>query len=230
MATSSTMSTILALIGSLINGAGRHHERCGRAKRWFASPQAGSGVIENNAIENANNIGAVLKIHNGNTNNSTATWTGVYTELFEISDNSFGGTSGQAGTSRWLRRMGASTNGCATSSSSAICSPGTTGAQGGRQLMASAVDRNGARQRVLHAGNGTSTYRDLRCAARATRLRTAPGDRRRGLQQYLLRAFRWVLTRVASNSVPPAPWAPPPTIAMRGITSSTGTSSPVDRA
>ncbi len=51
-------------------------------------------VIENNTFENANNIGAVLKLHNGNTNNSIATWTGVYTELIEISDNWFGGTAG----------------------------------------------------------------------------------------------------------------------------------------
>jgi hypothetical protein len=50
-------------------------------------------VIENNTIVNANNIGAVLKLHNANPS-SAATWSGVYTELIEISDNWFGGTSG----------------------------------------------------------------------------------------------------------------------------------------
>ncbi len=115
------------------------------------------GVIENNTIENANNIGAVLKIHNGNTNNSTATWTGVYTELFEISDNWFGGSSGgqyveaapqNAGLDERLRNFVIERN----------LFSGTTGAQGGRQLMASAVNET-VRDNVFYMpGNGTSTY------------------------------------------------------------------------
>ncbi len=51
-------------------------------------------ALENNTITDANNVGAVLKLHNGNTNNSLTTWTGVYTELVVISDNFFGGNSG----------------------------------------------------------------------------------------------------------------------------------------
>ena len=52
-------------------------------------------VIENNVFENANNIGAVFKLHNGNTKITSPTWTGVYTEyIMEISDNVFSGTSG----------------------------------------------------------------------------------------------------------------------------------------
>jgi hypothetical protein len=51
-------------------------------------------VFENNTIENANDVGGVFKMHNGNTYNSAATWTGVYTELIEISDNLFTGNSG----------------------------------------------------------------------------------------------------------------------------------------
>jgi hypothetical protein len=51
-------------------------------------------VIANNTFENANNVGAVLKLHNGNTYDTRPTWTGQYTELVEISDNWFGGTSG----------------------------------------------------------------------------------------------------------------------------------------
>ena len=135
------------------------------------------GVIENNTIENANNIGAVLKIHNGNTNNSTATWTGVYTELFEISDNWFGGTSGaqyvevapqNGGLDERLRNFVIERN----------LFSGTTGAQGGRQLMASAVNET-VRDNVFYMpGNGTKHLCDPGCAARATRDRTAPGDRR----------------------------------------------------
>jgi hypothetical protein len=51
-------------------------------------------VIQNNTFENANNIGAVLKLHSGNTYNTQSTWIGQYTELVEISDNLFTGTSG----------------------------------------------------------------------------------------------------------------------------------------
>ena len=99
----------------------------------------------------------VLKIHNGNTNNSTATWTGVYTELFEISDNWFGGSSGaqyvevapqNGGLDERLRNIVIERN----------LFSGTTGAQGGRQLMASAVNKT-VRDNVFYMpGNGTSTY------------------------------------------------------------------------
>jgi hypothetical protein len=51
-------------------------------------------VFENNTIENANNVGGVFKLHNGNTYGSVAAWTGTYTELIEISDNLFTGNSG----------------------------------------------------------------------------------------------------------------------------------------
>ena len=51
-------------------------------------------VFENNTIENANNVGGVFKMHNGNTYNSVAAWSGIYTELIEISDNLFTGNSG----------------------------------------------------------------------------------------------------------------------------------------
>jgi hypothetical protein len=145
----------LALIGSLINGAGGTTSGAGEEVVRISAGRL--GVIENNTIENANNIGAVLKIHNGNTNNSTATWTGVYTELFEISDNWFGGSSGgqyveaapqNAGLDERLRNFVIERN----------LFSGTTGAQGGRQLMASAVNET-VRDNVFYMpGNGTSTY------------------------------------------------------------------------
>ena len=51
-------------------------------------------VIENNVIKNANNVGAVLKLHNGNYYNTQCIWLGQYTELMEVSDNYFTGKSG----------------------------------------------------------------------------------------------------------------------------------------
>jgi hypothetical protein len=52
-------------------------------------------VLENNTFENAQTSwGAVLKLHSGNTYNTQSTWIGQYTELVEISDNLFTGTSG----------------------------------------------------------------------------------------------------------------------------------------
>jgi hypothetical protein len=54
-------------------------------------------VIENNVSENANDVGAVLKLHEGNPVSNQALWVGIYAELIEISDNWFGGTSGSQG-------------------------------------------------------------------------------------------------------------------------------------
>jgi hypothetical protein len=48
----------------------------------------------NSDFLNANNVGAVLKFHNGNTFNTQCIWTGQWTEQIEISDNFFGGQSG----------------------------------------------------------------------------------------------------------------------------------------
>ena len=50
-------------------------------------------VFSNSTFENASAVGAVFKMHNGNPN-SGPTWSGIYTELIEISDNLFTGTSG----------------------------------------------------------------------------------------------------------------------------------------
>jgi hypothetical protein len=94
-------------------------------------------VIANNTFQNANNVGAVLKVHNGNTWMTQPTWTGQYTELVEISDNLFTGTSGaqlvetspQNGvTDERLRNIVVERNVFAA----------TTG--GGRQILVSAVN------------------------------------------------------------------------------------------
>jgi len=96
-------------------------------------------VISNNLFENANNVGAVLKIHNGNTYKSLSGWTGVYTELLEISDNRFSGTSGaqlvenapqNANDDERLRNIVVERNLFSSS----------TGAQVGRQILVSAVN------------------------------------------------------------------------------------------
>jgi hypothetical protein len=81
-----------AIIGNLLNGQGNQSSGSGQEVLRVSACRLCS--ISNNTIENANNIGGVIKVHDGNTYASVPIWTGVYTELIEISDNWFGGTSG----------------------------------------------------------------------------------------------------------------------------------------
>jgi len=81
-----------AVLGSSFNGVGAPNNGAGiEPVRVSACRMC---VFENNVFENANNVGSVFKLHNGNTKITSPTWTGVYTELIEISDNVFSGTSG----------------------------------------------------------------------------------------------------------------------------------------
>jgi hypothetical protein len=124
-----------ALLGNSFNGQGAPSGSSGiEVVRVSACRLC---VIENNTFENANNIGAVLKLHNGNTYNTQPTWTGQYTELIEISDNLFTGTSGaqlvetspQNGvTDERLRNLVVERN---------VFAPTTAG---GRQILVSAVN------------------------------------------------------------------------------------------
>jgi hypothetical protein len=82
-----------AAIGNFVNGVGSAGGS-GSGIEAFRVGACRLCVFENNTIQNANNIGGVFKLHNGNTNGSVATWTGIYTELIEISDNLFTGNSG----------------------------------------------------------------------------------------------------------------------------------------
>ena len=82
-----------AAIGDFVNGIGSAGGSTAGIEAFRVSA-CRLCAFENNTIENANNIGGVFKLHNGNTNGSVATWTGVYTELVEISDNLFTGNSG----------------------------------------------------------------------------------------------------------------------------------------
>ncbi len=82
-----------AAIGNFVNGVGSAGGS-GAGIEAFRVSACRLCVFENNTIENANDIGGVFKMHNGNTNGSVATWTGIYTELVEISDNLFTGNSG----------------------------------------------------------------------------------------------------------------------------------------
>ena len=82
-----------AAIGNFVNGVGAAGGS-GSGIEAFRVSACRLCVFENNTIENANNVGGVFKLHNGNTYGSVATWTGVYTELIEISDNLFTGNSG----------------------------------------------------------------------------------------------------------------------------------------
>ena len=143
-----------ALLGSSFNGAGGTNDNTGQETVRISACRMCS--IENNTFENANNIGAVLKLHNGNTYNSVATWTGVYTELIEISDNWFGGTAGaqymenapqNGGLDERLRNIVVERN----------LFSGSTGAQGGRQLLVSAVNET-VRDNVFYMPGNSSQY------------------------------------------------------------------------
>ena len=143
-----------ALLGNRFNGSGGSSKGFGQETVRISACRL--CVIENNTFENANNIGAVLKLHNGNTNESSPTWTGVYTELVEISDNWFGGTSGaqyvenapqNGGLDERLRNLVVERN----------LFSGSTGAQGGRQLMVSAVNET-VRNNVFYMPGNSSKY------------------------------------------------------------------------
>jgi hypothetical protein len=122
-----------AMLGNSFNGAGVGNGSGIETVRIAACRLC---VIENNTIVNANDIGAVLKLHNGNPS-SAATWSGVYTELIEISDNWFGGMSGaqlvenapqNSSFDERLRNIVVERN------------LFSSGAAGGRQLLVSAVN------------------------------------------------------------------------------------------
>jgi hypothetical protein len=81
-----------AILGNLLNGQGNQTTGSGQEVLRVSACRLCS--ISNNTIENANDLGGVIKLHNGNTYESSPTWSGVYTELIEVSDNSFAGTSG----------------------------------------------------------------------------------------------------------------------------------------
>src|ERR1700722_5632425 len=104
-----------ALLGNFVNGVGAAGGS-GAGIEAMRTSACRMCVFENNTIENANTGGGVFKLHNGNTYQScgggatggscqvpctisstfatTTCWTGVYTELVEISDNLFTGNSG----------------------------------------------------------------------------------------------------------------------------------------
>ena len=83
----------MAVLGNFVNGVGSAGGS-GAGIEAFRTSACRLCVFENNTIENANNVGGVFKLHNANTYGSLPTWTGVYTELIEISDNLFTGNSG----------------------------------------------------------------------------------------------------------------------------------------
>jgi hypothetical protein len=81
-----------AVLGNLLNGQGNQSTSSGQEVLRVSACRL--CAISNNTIENANYLGGVIKLHNGNTYESLPTWTGTYTELIEVSDNWFGGSSG----------------------------------------------------------------------------------------------------------------------------------------
>jgi hypothetical protein len=143
-----------AIIGNSINGVGAPNGSSGvEVLRISACRMC---VVENNTIENANNVAAALKVHDGNTYASAPTWTGIYTEDIEISDNLFTGTSGaqivenapqNAGDDERLRNIVVERN----------VFSATTGVQGGRLLMVSAVNES-VRDNVFYMPGNSSTF------------------------------------------------------------------------
>lgn len=165
-----------AALGNSFNGVGAPND--GQGREVFRVSACRMCVIENNTIQNANNVGAVFKFHNGNTNNScagkvvtggtcypctvgaqfatTTCWTGAYTELTEISDNLFTGTSGanvvetapeNANDDERLRNIVVERNIFATN----------TGAQGGRLIVVSAVNET-LRDNIFYMQFGSTFY------------------------------------------------------------------------
>ena len=143
-----------AVLGSSFNGTGAPNNGSGiETVRVSACRMC---VFANNTISNANNVGSVFKLHNGNTKDSSPTWTGVYTELIEISDNLLSGTSGailvdtapqNSNYDERLRNIVVERN---------IFQGSSTG--GGRQLLVSAVNEtvrdNVFNQSVAGGGQG----------------------------------------------------------------------------
>ena len=82
----------MAVLGNLFDGAGAGGGSSGVETVRISACRL--CAIENNTIQNANTVGAVLKLHNGNTFNTACIWTGQWTELIEESDNLFTGQSG----------------------------------------------------------------------------------------------------------------------------------------
>jgi hypothetical protein len=143
-----------ALLGNSLNGSGVIIG--GAGKETVRISACRFCAIENNTIHNADNTGAVLKLHNGNTNNSLPTWTGIYTEFVEISDNLFSGNSGanlvenapqNSGDDERLRNIVVERNLFSAS----------TGAQGGRLLLVSAVNET-VRDNVFYMLGSASLY------------------------------------------------------------------------
>jgi len=81
-----------AIMGNSFNGNGMGGGGSGRETLRLSACRY--CVISNNTVENANTIGAVLKLHSGNTDGSASPWLGQYVEYVEVSDNLFTGTSG----------------------------------------------------------------------------------------------------------------------------------------
>ena len=81
-----------ALLGSNLDGQGAASGAAGIDTVRIAACRL--CVIANNTFQNANNMGAVLKLHSANTATNQALWIGQYTEYVEISDNVFTGAAG----------------------------------------------------------------------------------------------------------------------------------------
>lgn len=82
-----------ALIGNSFNGLNAPNTS-GVGNEVLRLSACNICVISSNTISNANNVGALTKIHNKNTFGGNTTWVGGYAQNIEISDNLFSGKSG----------------------------------------------------------------------------------------------------------------------------------------
>jgi hypothetical protein len=113
-------------------------------------------VISNNYFNQCSASAALLKLHNGNTNNTVVTWTGIYTEYVEVSDNFFDVSGGgqlaevapqNGGVDERLRFNVIERNHF----------HGSGTAQGGRQLLISSSSSS-VRNNVFYMQGNSSTY------------------------------------------------------------------------
>lgn len=133
-------------------------------------------VIENNLSQNSNNVGAVLKLHEGNTHNSCGTqsscappctvgatfatascWVGIYTELVEISDNVFMGNSGSNLTENCPQNGGADERMRYIVFERNYLNGGGTSSQGGKMLLLTAINET-VRNNVFYMPGTTLLY------------------------------------------------------------------------
>jgi hypothetical protein len=144
--TAAILGNSLTGVDNTGTGAGIEVLRCGYCDH---------SVISNNTIQGANGVGAVLKLHNGNSYNSVATpWNGLLTQFIVVSDNWFGGHSG----SQLVETAPENANDDERLSNILVernLFSATTGVSDGRELLVSAVNET-VRDNIFYIATGAT--------------------------------------------------------------------------